>query len=314
MVASATSGLPITFSSAGACFNNGATYTISSVKELAGNDEPGGERQIHSSANGHRNHNGSGGDCADGERNRALHCELPDHLHGIRNHQRQHYPNHHGVTGHGLHDQRHHRHDGERYRDVMVTAKWAADDVYGAATAKAATTAEKVASVVTWATPVPITYGTALSATQLNATASEAGKFVYTPASGKVLAVGTYTLSVKFTPTTTSGYTTVTATTVSLVVDQANTTTTITSTSLNPSIVGQLITVHFNVASPGKATGSVTISASSGETCSGTLTAAGTGSCKLGLGTAGSITLTATYGGDANNNGSVSAGFTQIVN
>ncbi len=315
VVASATSGLPITFSSAGACFNNGATYTISSVKgtctvtmNQAGNGNstaaptvtetttvaaaivPTVSVTVPSTANYQTTYTVFATTNASTTptitASPATVCTISGTTVTM-------------VNGTGT---------------CTVTAKWAADDVYGAATAKAATTAEKVASVVTWATPVPITYGTALSATQLNATASEAGKFVYTPASGKVLAVGTYTLSVKFTPTTTSGYTTVTATTVSLVVDQANTTTTITSTSLNPSIVGQLITVHFNVASPGKATGSVTISASSGETCSGTLTAAGTGSCKLGLGTAGSITLTATYGGDANNNGSVSAGFTQIVN
>ena len=35
-----------------------------------------------------------------------------------RNDQRQHYPNHHGGAAHGLHDQRQHRHDDERYWDV----------------------------------------------------------------------------------------------------------------------------------------------------------------------------------------------------
>ncbi|MGB9488925.1 MAG: Ig-like domain repeat protein, partial [Terriglobales bacterium] len=196
-----------------------------------------------------------------------------------------------------------------------VTAHWAADDVYKAATATAKTTATKVASVVTWNTPAAITYGTALSATQLDATASVPGAFVYDPASGKVLGAGTQTLSVKFTPTATSDYTTVAATTVSLVVNQANTTTAITSTSLNPSIVGHSITVHYNVASPGKATGSVTITASSGETCTGTVSSVtGDGSCIIKPETVGSITLTGTYGGDANNNGSTSAGFTQTVN
>ncbi|MGB9236651.1 MAG: Ig-like domain repeat protein, partial [Terriglobales bacterium] len=196
-----------------------------------------------------------------------------------------------------------------------VTAKWAADDVYKAANATAKTTASKLASVVTWATPDPITYGTALSATQLDATASVPGMFVYTPASGKVLAVGTQTLSVKFTPTQSTDYTTVTGTTVPLVVNPANTTTTITTTSVNPSIIGHAVTVYYAVASPGKVTGSVAVTASSGETCGGPVAeATGLGSCRLTLQTVGSITLTATYGGDANNNGSVSAGFTQTVN
>jgi hypothetical protein len=66
--------------------------------------------------------------------------------------------------------------------------------------------------IVTWNTPAPIAINQALSSTQLNATASVAGKFTYTPASGtKFSTAGTYTLSVKFTPTDTN-YVTVTAT------------------------------------------------------------------------------------------------------
>ena len=55
--------------------------------------------------------------------------------------------------------------------------------------------------VITWATPSSIVYGTALSATQLNATASVAGTLVYNPAAGTVLDAGARTLSVAFTPT-----------------------------------------------------------------------------------------------------------------
>lgn len=72
---------------------------------------------------------------------------------------------------------------------------------------------------LSWATPAPITYGTALSATQLDATATVAGTFVYTPAAGTVLGAGTQTLSVTFTPANTS-YASVT-TTVNLAVNQA---------------------------------------------------------------------------------------------
>ncbi|HEY9072619.1 MAG TPA: hypothetical protein VIN67_00680, partial [Desulfobaccales bacterium] len=58
-----------------------------------------------------------------------------------------------------------------------------------------------------------------LSATQLDATASVAGTFVYTPASGTVLnTVGSQTLSVTFTPTDTTDYATATGT-VSLTVN-----------------------------------------------------------------------------------------------
>jgi hypothetical protein len=73
---------------------------------------------------------------------------------------------------------------------------------------------------ITWATPAAITYGTALSATQLDATTSVAGTFVYTPAAGTVLKAGSQTLSVTFTPTDTTDYTTATKT-VTLTVNKA---------------------------------------------------------------------------------------------
>jgi hypothetical protein len=60
---------------------------------------------------------------------------------------------------------------------------------------------------VAWTNPAPVTYGTALSAVQLNATASVPGSFAYTPTNGTVLNAGTNTLSVIFTPTDTVDYT-----------------------------------------------------------------------------------------------------------
>lgn len=65
---------------------------------------------------------------------------------------------------------------------------------------------DRAVPAITWATPAPIAYGTALSATQLNATTPVAGTFVYTPASGTVLAAGNQTLSVTFTPTDLATY------------------------------------------------------------------------------------------------------------
>jgi hypothetical protein len=78
----------------------------------------------------------------------------------------------------------------------------------------------KTTPTITWATPASVTYGTAIGSTQLSATASVAGTFVYTPASGAILGVGAQTLSTTFTPTDTTKYTTATAT-VSLVVNKA---------------------------------------------------------------------------------------------
>jgi YD repeat-containing protein len=68
--------------------------------------------------------------------------------------------------------------------------------------------------VITWPTPAAISYGTLLSATQLDATANVPGTFAYTPPTGAVLPVGIgQTLSVTFTPTDTINYTTATAST-----------------------------------------------------------------------------------------------------
>ena len=65
----------------------------------------------------------------------------------------------------------------------------------------------KTAPTITWSNPADISYGTALSATRLNATASVPGTFVYTPDSGTVLDAGnSQTLHVDFTPTDTSLY------------------------------------------------------------------------------------------------------------
>jgi pilus assembly protein CpaE len=65
----------------------------------------------------------------------------------------------------------------------------------------------KETPAITWPTPAAIAYGAALSAAELNATASVAGTSVYTPGAGEVLAAGTHTLAVTFTPTDAGNYT-----------------------------------------------------------------------------------------------------------
>lgn len=68
-------------------------------------------------------------------------------------------------------------------------------------------TINKATPTLTWANPADISFGTALSATQLNATPSVAGTFNYAPASGTVLdAASGQTLSVNFTPSDTTDY------------------------------------------------------------------------------------------------------------
>jgi hypothetical protein len=79
--------------------------------------------------------------------------------------------------------------------------------------------------IINWPVPAPIPYGTALSSIQLDATASAGGisvpgTFAYTPGAGTILAAGTQRLSVLFTPTDTTHYTTATAS-ISLTVNKA---------------------------------------------------------------------------------------------
>jgi hypothetical protein len=59
---------------------------------------------------------------------------------------------------------------------------------------------------ITWAKPTPIPAGTALTANELNATASVPGTFAYKPAVGEVLPAGDHTLTVTFTPADTINY------------------------------------------------------------------------------------------------------------
>jgi hypothetical protein len=93
---------------------------------------------------------------------------------------------------------------------------------------------------------------------------------------------------------------------------KAATTTTITSNLPSPAIIGQIVTVSFKVTPQfsGIPTGSVTVTASTGEKCTGVLTA---GVCSLTFSTGGTRTLTAVYTGDTNFTSSISASKTQVV-
>src|SRR4029079_642971 len=83
---------------------------------------------------------------------------------------------------------------------------------YATATKSVSINVTKVTPMITWNTPADIIYGTALSATQLNASAAGvAGTFHYTPDVGAVLNAGAaQVLSVSFTPDDTANYATAT--------------------------------------------------------------------------------------------------------
>ncbi len=91
---------------------------------------------------------------------------------------------------------------------------------YTNATKTVSLTVIKATPTINWPQPAAITFGTPLSATQLNATASVPGTFVYTPPASTVLNIGTQTLSVLFTPTDSTNYNTAPGT-VSITVNAA---------------------------------------------------------------------------------------------
>ena len=107
-----------------------------------------------------------------------------------------------------------------------------------------------ITPTISWSTPAAITYGTPLSSAQLNATASVPGTFAYTPAAGPLLAAGTQTLSVLFTPTDTTHYTTASASVI-LTVNKAIAT--VTLSNLAQTYTGSALTPTATTAPAGLA-------------------------------------------------------------
>ena len=91
------------------------------------------------------------------------------------------------------------------------------------------------------------------------------------------------------------------------------TTTSISSYTPNPSTLQQAVSINYSMSGTGGTgpTGTIKVTASTGESCSGP---ASTGSCSIAFTSAGTRTLTASYAGDSNFNGSTSAGVSQNVN
>ena len=98
--------------------------------------------------------------------------------------------------------------------DDQLTATYSGDSNYNSQTLSTAVTVtvpEKTTPTITWSNPAAISYSTPLSATQLNATASVAGSFSYTPPLGTVLTAGPQVLTASFMPTDTTDYNTASA-------------------------------------------------------------------------------------------------------
>ena len=134
-----------------------------------------------------------------------------------------------------------------------------------------------------WVRPKAITYGTALGALQLNAGASVAGTFTYTPGPGSFPPGGTDTLSATFTPAN-PNYAVATVTT-TIKVKKGSSSVSLVIT--NPSVAygaegaaGFQVSVRGANGAPG--VGSVLVKSGSHTLCTATLTGPGAGICTLG--------------------------------
>jgi hypothetical protein len=164
---------------------------------------------------------------------------------------------------------------------------------------------------ITWATPAPITYGTPLSGTQLNATSTLPGSLSYSPSSGTVLGIGQHTLTATFTPTDTLNYTTSTAT-VTLTVIPATPIVALTS-SANPVFTSNPVTYTATITVPAAApTGTVAFFDGTTQVGSGTVTA-GVATFATTAPATGIHSITAVYSGDSNYNTATSPVLSEVI-
>ena len=129
------------------------------------------------------------------------------------------------------------------------------------------------------------------------------------------LSVGSHNITAVYAATTSFNGSDNSASPYSQVVNKANSTTTITGVALGTAtVVGQTYTVSWsvNAAAPGAGTLTGTVTVAGGSGCTNVPVA--TGQCSFASDTAGLKSLVATYSGDTNFNGSVSAGVSHQVN
>ncbi|HMJ25610.1 MAG TPA: Ig-like domain-containing protein, partial [Pyrinomonadaceae bacterium] len=194
------------------------------------------------------------------------------------------------------------------------TASWtfnagAVNGNYNSTGGNATISITKATPEITWSNPGDIVYGTALSSTQLNATANVAGAFSYTPASGTILNAGpTQPLMAGFTPTDTTNYN---ATSKNVQINVLKATPSFSNLS-SPTIAYGTATTNLS----GKLTfgsliptGSVAITLN-GVTQNASIQAGGTFSSSFATGSLapGSYAISYSYGGDSNFNPANGAG------
>jgi hypothetical protein len=182
---------------------------------------------------------------------------------------------------------------------------------YSNLSANVTLTVTKGTPAIIWAAPSAIVYGTAIGSAQLDATASTAGIFVYTPAAGVILGAGPQTLSVAFTATDASDYLAATAQT-SLVVNFASTTTSVSVLPISAGIGASVTFTATVTSSAATPTGTVTIF--DGAAALDTLPlASGVATFTTSTLAAGPHSITCSYSGSANFSPSISSAVIETV-
>ena len=184
-----------------------------------------------------------------------------------------------------------------------LTVNAAGTSNYNPATKTVQINVNKANQTITWNNPAAIVYGTLLSATQLNATVvgvsggSAPGALTYTPAAGTLLNAGTHTLQVN--AAATSNYNAASKT-VSIIVNQANSTVSITgSTSPYDGNTHGATGFAYGVNGIGDVLAPAVTFSYTGTTCAGAAYNSSTAPTLPGV-----YTATATFAGNSNYNGS----------
>jgi hypothetical protein len=194
-----------------------------------------------------------------------------------------------------------------------LTATFTPTDNLGYTIANASVTivVNQATPTITWPAPAAITFGTALGASQLNATSSVAGTMAYSPAARTVLGAGSQTLKVTFTPTDPTDYT-VSNATATLTVNKATPTNVVTSSASTAFVSNPVTFTAMLASSAGTPTGTVTFLDGTTQLGTGTLTA-GVATYSTSSLTAGAHPVTASYAGDTNFGAVTSSALTETI-
>jgi hypothetical protein len=174
-------------------------------------------------------------------------------------------------------------------------------------------TATRGTPTLTWLPPLPITYGTLLSATQLDPTASVPGTFTYTPAANTMPAAGSVSLLASFTPTDATDYAP-TQLTRTLTVMQASSSVALTTSSASAATNAAVVfTASVQPQIAGSPTGTVTFYDGSTSIGTGTVSASAPATLSITSLAAGVHSITAAYGGDMNFTANISTSLTETI-